>query len=219
MKPSSDSSGEGEKLVPRTVGVEKPAGFSNFDEAHKNSDVDSKQWAKHHTLGWGVNQAAPGELTWQILRAIRPVGEVAMFAKHLPEGWLIPDGSTFSGVDYPELADYLGGTTLPNLANRFMRAGTVAAALTLAGSHSKTLEVANLPAHNHNIRQRWFGTTSTESATTGAIRVTTVGEGDPTGGGGNVAHGPTQNTGSGTAFDIQPAYAVLVVAIRAKAGY
>lgn len=38
-----------------------------------------------------------------------------------PDGFLVADGSTFDGTDYPELRDELGGTTLPSL-------GTVAGA-------------------------------------------------------------------------------------------
>ncbi len=33
----------------------------------------------------------------------------------IPDGWLKADGSSFSAATYPELADALGGTTLPNL--------------------------------------------------------------------------------------------------------
>ncbi|MBT56589.1 MAG: hypothetical protein CMF72_24715 [Mameliella sp.] len=58
----------------------------------------------------------------------RPVGEVTMWfgaAGDVPDGWLILDGDTFDGEVYPKLAELLGGTTLPNLIDRFpIGAGT-----------------------------------------------------------------------------------------------
>lgn len=87
------------------------------DSAHRNSDVDSKPWAKHHTLGWGVNQAAPGQEVLAAIKGLRPVGEISSFWGTPPENWLKTDGSTFDGTVYPELEDFLGSTTLPTVAD------------------------------------------------------------------------------------------------------
>lgn len=54
--------------------------------------------------------------------AERPVGEVTMWLgpkASIPAGWLALDGSTFSDVEYPDLADLLGTTTLPDFTDRF----------------------------------------------------------------------------------------------------
>lgn len=50
-----------------------------------------------------------------------PVGSViAWVVATPPTDWLICDGSAFSGVTYPDLATLLGGTTLPDLRDRFL---------------------------------------------------------------------------------------------------
>lgn len=59
---------------------------------------------------------AGGKTLGQLLR---PVGEVTMHAgTSVPDGWLECDGSSFSGTDFPDLADVLGSTTLPDFRNR-----------------------------------------------------------------------------------------------------
>lgn len=53
---------------------------------------------------------------------LRPVGEVTMWfgdSADIPTGWLRCDGSTFDDEAYPALASLLGGTSLPNLVDRF----------------------------------------------------------------------------------------------------
>lgn len=90
-------------------------------------------------------QGAGGKTIGQLLR---PVGEVTMFygAKSaIPVGWLACDGATFSASLYPELRTLLGGTTLPNLTDRFpVGAGTKALG-TSGGDPSKMLATTNLP--------------------------------------------------------------------------
>ena len=93
------------------------------------------------------------------------------------------------------------------------------------------MTVIPLPAHTHDIshthtvRARYFNTTSTESSTTGAIRVTNVGSNDPTGGTGNIVNGETwgvkDGVPSGSAgFDSNPSvntedpYLVLTALIK-----
>lgn len=53
-----------------------------------------------------------------------PIGTVKMSraASAIP-GWLFMDGSAFDGAAYPELVALLGGTTLPNMTNRFPLGG------------------------------------------------------------------------------------------------
>ncbi len=55
-----------------------------------------------------------------------PVGIVTIWLTSTPPtNWLILDGSSFSGTDYPELEALLGGTTLPDFRNIFpLGAGT-----------------------------------------------------------------------------------------------
>lgn len=51
-----------------------------------------------------------------------PVGMVVMWpVATIPTGWLELDGSTFSGVTYPDLQTVLGGTTLPDTRGYFVR--------------------------------------------------------------------------------------------------
>ena len=82
-------------------------------------------------------------------QTIRPVGEVSMWfgdEADCPAGWLVLDGSTFDGSTYPALAALLGGTTLPNMTDRFpIGAGTKALG-TSGGAATRALTVANLPS-------------------------------------------------------------------------
>ena len=51
-----------------------------------------------------------------------PVGVIQAFmGTTTPEGWLLCDGSTFNGATYLELQTVLGGTTLPDLRDKFLR--------------------------------------------------------------------------------------------------
>jgi microcystin-dependent protein len=55
-----------------------------------------------------------------------PIGCIQIWpVANPPPGWLICDGAAFSAGTYPELAQVLGSTTLPNLVGQFVRgAGT-----------------------------------------------------------------------------------------------
>lgn len=69
---------------------------------------------------WSVSSAA-----WiaanNVLSAV-PVGMIAAFPVNTaPAGWLVANGSTFSSATYPDLATYLGSTTLPDLRGEFIR--------------------------------------------------------------------------------------------------
>ena len=51
-----------------------------------------------------------------------PAGVIqAIMGTTPPDGWLLCDGSTFNGTTYPELQTVLGGTTLPDLRDKFLR--------------------------------------------------------------------------------------------------
>ena len=47
-------------VVDRTAGNKAPSA-REVDEIHRNSDVDRRPEAQHHTLGYGPNQASPGD--------------------------------------------------------------------------------------------------------------------------------------------------------------
>lgn len=107
---------------------------------HRNpADASSIFWD-----AW-VNESTP---------AGEPVGMIGVWMKATPPAkHLILDGSSFSGTTYPDLAAFLGGTTLPDLRDRTVYG--VGSAWTLlatdglaAGSRSK-----NLPHEHRNAVQ------------------------------------------------------------------
>lgn len=76
------------------------------------------------------------------------------------EDWLLADGSTFSAVDYPVLANLLSGTTLPDLrglATIGAGNGSAVAGLTnkplgsTGGAEKHQLTVAEMPRHRHSM--------------------------------------------------------------------
>lgn len=100
-----------------------------------------------------------------IVQLLRPVGEMTMWfgAKaDIPAGWLPCDGSTFSADTYPDLAELLGGTVLPNMTDRFpVGAGTKSLASS-GGSPTVVLTDVNLPPHAHNMDHDHTISTRTE---------------------------------------------------------
>lgn len=151
---------------------------------------------------------SPGGGGKTIGQLLRPVGEVTMWygAKaDCPAGWLVLDGASFSGTDYPELATLLGATLLPNMTDVFpIGAGTKA--LGSAGG-SPTY---SLPSHQHNA-----GTLGT--AQTGDI-VTRQGGTNTNVPGPNHTHnvtGSTANAGADT-ISTMPPWRALWFIIRAK---
>jgi microcystin-dependent protein len=69
----------------------------------------------------------PGQISWTA-------------AATAPQGWLVADGSDFDGDRYAALAAVLGGTTLPDLRNRFpIGAGDTYALLATGGASDVTL--------------------------------------------------------------------------------
>lgn len=67
-----------------------------------------------------------------LAQRVATVGEYKVIAKDLSASsgltsyddtqgrWLYANGATFSSTDYPDLADFLGGTTLPNLDGQLL---------------------------------------------------------------------------------------------------
>ncbi|KRF19665.1 tail fiber protein [Nocardioides sp. Soil796] len=160
---------------------------------------------------------AGGKTLGQLLR---PIGEVTMFygAKaDIPAGWLPLDGSTVP-AEYADLIAHLGGTTLPNFTDRLpIGAGTKALGTT-GGAPTKTLSVANLPAHKHDMTHGHTTMSSNDMAvqSTASFKRASNTVGTTTNGGlVNNFTGDTGNTGSGTAFDVMNPWLSLWFIMRA----
>lgn len=85
-----------------------------------------------------------------------PIGAMMMWPTATPPtDWLLCDGSTFSAVTYPDLATLLGGTTLPNLTNKFPLGVGAEPVLTAGGTlfhdHTQPTHTHTGPDHNHTI--------------------------------------------------------------------
>lgn len=80
-----------------------------------------------------------------------PVGIVnALYGSSIPDGWLLCNGSTFSGTLYPDLQLFLGGTTLPDLRGYFLRGldGTGVVDRQV-GRTLKSIQADNFGSHSH----------------------------------------------------------------------
>lgn len=94
-------------------------------------------------------------LTTEITGGDAPVGTIAAYwGSTAPNGWLMCDGTGFSGTTYPALAALLGGTTLPNLKGRVIvgRDAGQTEFDTLGetgGAKTHTLTTGELPSHAH----------------------------------------------------------------------
>lgn len=66
-----------------------------------------------------------------------------------PEGWLVCDGSTFSAATYPRLAEFLGGTTLPDMEGRVGFGQGPNADVATAGTSDGLAAADRTPAHTH----------------------------------------------------------------------
>lgn len=80
-----------------------------------------------------------------------PVGGIIMWPSDvIPSGFLKCDGQAITAVAYPELVLALGGAlNVPNLTDRFVKGGPVN--LTAQRSHTRTLDITNMPAHKHDV--------------------------------------------------------------------
>ena len=91
------------------------------------------QWKKPVTITFGgdvsgsvafdgSNPSVNANLTLQVSNGATPVGTVIMYwGSTAPEGYFVCNGGTFNGGTYPKLQAVLGGTTLPDLRNQFIR--------------------------------------------------------------------------------------------------
>lgn len=90
-----------------------------FEDAHKETDVDSERNSLHHTLGSGPTQAAPGNHGH--------IGMVRVYSTtaNLPVGWLRLNGAVINQADYPRFFSSAGITTatytLPNYSGLIVR--------------------------------------------------------------------------------------------------
>ena len=150
---------------------------------------------------------------------LRPLGELTMWVgttSQVPAGWLVCDGSTFSAVTYPRLAELLGGTTLPNLIDRLPIGAGVKELGTSGGDPTKILTVANLPPHAHTVPAHSHSVSASQG--TGgqprAVRgdnVDAVDFATQSGGGGSTGNGP----GEAEPVDVMPPWRAVHFIIRA----
>ncbi|MDP5216697.1 tail fiber protein [Ruegeria sp. 2205SS24-7] len=76
-----------------------------------------------------------------------------------PDGWYFLNGQALSKTGVPTLYEVFGGTygetettfNLPDLRDRLPVGAGTTALMALAGSSTATLNVGNLPAHNHGV--------------------------------------------------------------------
>lgn len=97
-----------------------------------------------------------------LINGLNPTGAlIGLESATVPPGYLLADGSAFSGTSYPDLKTYLGGTTLPDYRGKFLvgRDGTTEF-LTLGqtgGAKTVTIGSANLPLHTHGLNGHSHG--------------------------------------------------------------
>lgn len=150
---------------------------------------------------------------------LRPVGEVTWWwgAKaDIPAGWLALDGGTIPS-EYTELIALNGGsTTLPNIADRFIIGAGTKALGTTGGEPTKTIEIANMPPHNHGSvgnHSHGIGSGNTTGTNTAAARAAGSGAGPFNS---QLDGGHTHTTqGSGEPLDVMNPWIALWPIIRA----
>lgn len=154
------------------------------------------------TLHFKVNEDGTG--SWEYMM---PTGSIMMYGGQMePDGWMFCDGRTLDRSQYEHLF-YIIGTaygapssttfSLPNFNSRYPRGN---ANNTGGGSNSKTLVQANIPPHAHSFTFS-YNTLGRQNGTGTALAYATAGDG-----GDVVRTGTTSSAGSGSAFNVEPAY-------------
>lgn len=98
------------------------------------------------------NDATVGERMSSLSSGKVPIGTVVAFAStdpaHIPSGWLVCDGRSFSQTDYPVLYAILNSTHTPDLRSTFIRGWS-----SLSGQenalHARGGSRVDLPQHKH----------------------------------------------------------------------
>jgi microcystin-dependent protein len=179
--------------------------------------VDTEKWML--TLSFSRNGGVASPIFQPpVQQGVQPdVGVVEWYAgpvSKIPAEKLLCDGRSVPVASYPALFAVIGYTfggsgasfNVPNLVDRFpIGAGTKALG-TNGGSPTKTLTVANLPAHDHD----QFVTANTSSGTGTRQDY----DADVTNGGRFAQGIKTGQTGSGTAFDVMNPWLALNPVIR-----
>ncbi|MEM9888826.1 MAG: tail fiber protein, partial [Bacteroidota bacterium] len=157
------------------------------------------------------------------LSSLVPVGTIQMWpTSSPPTGWLICNGSSFSSSTYPDLANVLGGTTLPNFNGRFPlgvgNSGTSGSTTHNIGSNGgaekHTLSINEMPNHSHGA-----GSLSTSEP---YLSQNGSGDQDKRDGGGTKLFeyssitGNTSSAGGGQAHNNMPPFYVIHFIIRAE---
>ena len=141
------------------------------------------------------------------------IGQIDLFLKDLPSGWLELDGTTYDEEDYPELyaaidSEFKNETleqfTLPDFSDRFVVAqGSSYGLGDTGGADTHTLTEAELPSHTHNYTPPLV---DVDLEGPGAPDVLAARLGTPT---------PTSATGSGNAHENRPPYIAVTFGIFA----
>jgi hypothetical protein len=87
-----------------------------------------------------------------------PIGCIQIWpVANPPPGWLICDGTTFSAGVYPELAQVLGSTTLPNLVGQFVRGAGTGHTIGTRRNWTTGMPRAGLSTTNSGEHNHWGG--------------------------------------------------------------
>ncbi len=240
MGPINGSAGTISQLVPGNPSGAGSTGFT-ADAAHTHG-LPAFGASNQVQIVSGTNSPGTTGLFAQVdhTHAGVPVGSVMGMlipSASPPVGWLFCNGATFSASTYPVLAALLGGNTLPNLQNVFLvGAGSLyTMGQTGIGNSQVALTTANLAAHTHTISGTHYHNSSEPQNPAAYQTVYTSNSVGPnaipqTGNAGvaplNVIYnqnnitgsaspGPTDSTGSGTAFSIIPPAVALNYYIKA----